>query len=404
MLKKMLVMSMACAISCNISFSKPTRALDLAEIVLSETEKSGIRHVCHGNDREANCHIRDIVNSYLQIKNIYMDIALTDFTLKQKFSADIEMNLGKYADYNIFIPKNIVCEAESHLKDLENLNTGSCTLKSDVATLEIDMQDVMQSKKFRYKTMFNAVRHFMETITYFSNKFEKIQSLYAKDSQTLREQRDNDLRRLYAEENTKQNSYEIHMVREAYEINSDALTKRYVADTQKNMDNFISWLKQYNIDIKEIKIYLKTKKLAESLFAIYAKDFLNFNENTPLSNEEKKQREEEKKRITAEYYAGLELIRAAAITFVSQSPYLNEHLKKNLTKVVSEHAKLFDPNSHKRSLKILVQHLSDKPINLGEQVEKLKNADDRDTKLQILFEIINQYDIKVVRYWPNFNL
>ena len=43
MLKKMLVMSMACAISCNISFSKPTRALDLAEIVLSETEKSGIR-------------------------------------------------------------------------------------------------------------------------------------------------------------------------------------------------------------------------------------------------------------------------------------------------------------------------------------------------------------------------
>ena len=72
----------------------------------------------------------------------------------------------------------------------------------------------------------------------------------------MREQRDNDLRRLYAEENTKQNSYEIHMVREAYEINSDALTKRYVADTQKNMDNFISWLKQYNIDIKEIKIYL----------------------------------------------------------------------------------------------------------------------------------------------------
>ena len=51
-----------------------------------------------------------------------------------------------------------------------------------------------------------------------------------------------------------------------------------------------------------------------------------------------------------------------------------------------------------------MQHLSDKPINLGEQVEKLKNADDRDTKLQILFEIINQYDIKVVRYWPNFNL
>ena len=91
------------------------------------------------------------------------------------------------------------------------------------------------------------------------------------------------------------------------------------------------------------------------------------------------------------------------MTFVEQSPYLEKHLKDSLKKVIVEYAKLLDPNSHRVRVKVVVSPRYDFTINLGDEAKKIIFAYNKGTThslIKEIFDIINRYDIKYVRVWP----
>ncbi|RDU65890.1 hypothetical protein CQA53_05435 [Helicobacter didelphidarum] len=455
MLKKMLMFGVICAISSGVSFGK-TRALDIAESSLKSMQDLGIEYRCFGDDTQAKCQFRDIVLPFVHatIKNAQFELEVSDFKYTQKISANVQTDFKRQVQYAEFIPKNITCQNDSDLINREIVTNEKCFVASDVATLEFDSDTLLQSRNFRYKTMFSILQELLAKAYHYNEKINNMDSVYRVKLQQLRDKRDNEMKELYTEhenlENdlqhiTQTNKYsdtrhscgcdnhkicndsrgitqdktslhnslmknraEMKKVREFYEKDYDELREEYQEATQGVVDEFIVWLKNYNIDLREARLYLRTKKLAESTFGLYAHDFLDFNENIPLSKKERKAREEEKKEITAGYYSSIEASRAASITFINQSPYLNDNLKKNFVKIVNEYAKLFDPNSHKRSVKITAQKINGEPINLGDEVERMVKYSKNEVRgydliQQHFFDIVNQYDIRAVRYWPNQN-
>lgn len=210
---------------------------------------------------------------------------------------------------------------------------------------------------------------------------------------------------LYLENELNKNNLDISQTRTKYDTQYRELldeTKEEVDSVKKDM---IKWLKNYNFDIKEVRLELKASDMANYTFALYAQDFLNFNENAKLSKKEKQARINEKKRIMAGYYSSIEAMRAASITYVQESPYLNAENKKGIVKIIDKHAKLFEPHTGVKRVKILATHNIESSFNAGNAAESLISFIDNDTSLDVflhtLFDNVNEYSIKSVRYFPN---
>ncbi len=435
MLKKVFAVSAICAMFCGISFGK-TNALDLVEYELS-IDGNGLEHSCSGNENYAKCRFKDIDMAFMSIKNTNLEIQLTDYQYKENISGEIVSGLGQ--DLNKFIPNKFECSLNSKLNvdDLDNYGVLECKLYSDVAMLKFYIDSKTHSKAYRYKTMptimtnniammEKIIKSFKDRETKYYEKLEKLRSDRNTKIDDIQDEIDFIRMSLRTKENNSKcgcgacnrhkkeleksysrKSYEMSQIRTEYGNAYDAIQREYEEGVQEDIDSLVAFLKQYDHEIKEIKIHVKANSLADTLLNLSAKRFFSFNENIPLNKEQKLEREEEKKRIMAKYYSQLESSRAAAITLVKESPYLSNQLKKTLSEVVKQQAKLFDPNSNTRNMKILITSINNKPINLGDELNKLRVAylndyanDDENNMFKALFDIINQYDIRLVREWP----
>lgn len=434
MLKKIMAASAICAIACGISYGK-TGALDIMELSLKDLGKQGVEYYCVGNETHATCFFKDTDTALFQLNNMRADMWLTDNQVKQEISGNVNTRFFEN-DYSKFIPKSFKCESTSTLQDLQTAGIGNCVIKSDVATLSLDSKALTESKSFRYKTMPSIIMQYITQAEQLGKEYDRIQTKYNNEVAALRNQTIEDKeniqsqidmlatsrKKLYKSEqgcgcntcatlgkeeaiNTmlRIKNAEKEQIIKNYDASYDEIQKRYEEDMQAFTQSVVSWLKQYNFTLQEARIYLRTNKLGDEVFAAFAKDYLSFNENIPLTKEQKQERSEYKKKITAKYYSGLEAMRAASMTFIERSPYLSEHLRKNLQKIVAEHAKLFDSHSHKSSLKVLITPLKQDAMNLGDEAQKLINAynqseiENSDGLLRAVFDIINQYDVKAVK-------
>ncbi len=425
MLKKIIAASAMCAFSCGISFGK-IGALDIMEFGAEGIAKSGITYRCVGDNSHATCYFKDIDTLLFQVKNMRTEAWLTDNQWKSEISGDIVVNLNN--DSAVFMPKSFRCENTEDLKDLQNLNNGRCVITSDVATLSIDSKALSESKTYRYKTMPTIFLQYITKIERLSKEYDRIQTQYHNKVAALQQKVHEDLDDIQTEidmlatAEMQNNGYrhscghkstspqenlmrQKQAIKKNYNIAYDEIVQQYEDDMAEWQQSVVTWLNQYNFAINEVRVYTHTNKLAETAFGVFAKEYFMFNENIPLTKQEQKERDEQKKQLTAQYYAGLEAMRAASITFIEQSPYLEEHLKESLQKIVAEYAKLFDPNAHKRSVKILITPKNNNLVKLGDEAQKLIAAyntkGNKETEMfQALFDIINRYDIKAVKLWP----
>lgn len=428
MLKKIVTAGAIYALACGVSFGK-TGALEFVEQTLQGIEKSGIDYYCSGDKEYAACRFKSIDTFLFNIENMRAEVWLTDTEYKQKSSGNIV--IAGSEDDKPFLPHSFECESSAKLQGLQNLGASVCILKSDVATFSIDGTNIVESKSFRYKSMPTLVTQYIATVQYFSNEYDRIQNHYKDERRKISEQKwreiddlDTEIEQLeiqnqkahtsdcncgcntcgYAkyrqfDDKVQEREKERKAVYKKYADIYAELEEQYNEDIENLTNEAIAWLQKYNITIQDIRVSIKTNKLAETLFATYAKDFLAFNEDIPLSKKEKLARAEEKKQLTGKYYAALESIRAAGITYIEQSPYLKPELKTSLRKVVVEYAKLFDPNSHKRSVNFIIKPQDGTPINLGDELSILfANKKARSSvAIHRFFENANRYDIKVVR-------
>lgn len=435
MLRKILAAGAICAVTSGVSFGK-TGALDILEKSFQEVGKSGLEYYCAGNDVEATCKFKDIDTLLFKVKDLKVSVTLTDNQWKQAASGNIITYAG--SDMAQFMPKSFHCESSAELKDLQNFGDGQCVIKSDVATITMDSKTLVESKSYRYKSMPTLVVRYIAQVEQFSKEYDRIQQKYRDDMEQLQKQFYTDLDDVRTEmdmiRNTRyaskpsgcgsshlscgcasddndvmisnaitQKKSQEEQLRKNYDKAYNEIMAQYDEDTAALTQDIVAWLKQYDVTLQEMRVYVRTNKLAESAFGVFAKEYLAFNENIPLSKKEKQARAETKKQLTAQYYAGLESMRAASLTFVGQSPYLADHLKVSLQKVVSDSAKLFDPNAHKRSLKILITPRESGSLNAGVEAQKLVDAyrlGKERVMLQALFDIVNQYNIQSVRVWP----
>lgn len=445
MLKKVFVLGVVCALSLAYAKDK-SRALDYAQKSMKDFG-SDVHYTCYGNDTEARCSARNITDFPFSINNFVLDVNLSDYEYKRKVSFDLETSY--FREYEKFVPNNLTCEGVYNLKDLDVSGSEHCVLSADVATMEFDIDSSITSKNFNYKDMFKVVqdsfdkpRDLLDRLSnvtqqnsqaalddYFKGE-DELDNLYAERESLIESHKHsvtnnkksscgcghhkgdskpagikdllND--RKYIEDKLAQNSSEIAKVTQENKQKKDEREAEYQEEKRDIEKSIVKYLSNYNLKIKEIRIYIKGNKLADTTFATYAQDFFNFNENTKLNKKEKKAREEEKKRVTAGYYSSIEAMRAASITFISQSQYLNDNHKKNFIKILDLHAKLFEPHAHKNSIRILITPLSDKSINLGKEAKKIiKFANDEISSeefVKTLFDTINQYDIRAVRFFP----
>ncbi len=73
---------------------------------------------------------------------------------------------------------------------------------------------------------------------------------------------------------------------------------------------------------------------------------------------------------------------------------------------MSDHAQLLDPNAKKRSVKILITPIDSTAMNLGDEAQKMINAYNKSRGhglMKTFFDIVNKYEIKSVRVWPENN-
>ena len=431
MLKKLITASIVGMAVCGVSFGK-TGALDIVETALKDVEKQGVSYYCAGDDSHATCYFKDLDNFLFRMKNLHADIWIKDDEVRREISGDIVPIFD--GDINKFIPKNFTCEDKSVIKDLQYISNGKCIIESDVATLSIDSNALLESRLFRYKTVPTLLLQYIAKVEHFNNEYNLIQTKYQNDLKILQDEFNmalddiesniellestqkiaNHTSKCDCNSCTSSRYYAIHdeisqkrndkeQLRKSYEYKYDEIQKQYDEDMQQFTDSVIEWLKQYNLTIKEVRINIKTNNLARSAFETFAKEYLDFNENIPLSKQQQMERNEQKKRITAKYYSSLEASRAAGVTFVEQSPYLEKHLKDSLKKVIVEYAKLLDPNAHRVRVKVVVSPRYDFTINLGDEAKKIIFAYNKGTThslIKEIFDIINRYDIKYVRVWP----
>lgn len=210
--------------------------------------------------------------------------------------------------------------------------------------------------------------------------------------------------RKHIEKELAKNERELKELRNARDDKLIEINEEYADSMQESIEDTIKKLKKYDFDIQEVRLELKTNYIAKNTFKLFAKDFFAFNENTKLSKKEARKRAEEKKRITAEYYASIEAMRAASITYINYNPHLSDNTKKNFVKIIDEHAKLFEPHTGKNRIKIIARHLDSKPYNAGEFAKVLWDYyNDNITQKEFIdkfFNVVNSYDIRAVRYFP----
>lgn len=435
MLKKLITAGALSMAVCGVSFAK-NGALDIMEWALQDAAKAGVAYHCAGDSVHATCYFKNVDGFLFQLKDMRADIWLSDNEVKQEVSGNIAANFGE--DLNQFIPKSFTCNSVSTLKDLQSNANGTCVIKADVATLHLESNTLVESKSFRYKTMPTLLVQYIAKVDEFSKEYDRIQTKYENDLEALQQEAadtlddiDADIDMLRVSQRNTQHEYgcgcnscrsqsqtyaiekeidrkqEIkEQIRKSYEDKYDKIQKQYEEEMQNFSDSVVAWLSQYNYTMQEARVYVRANKLAKSAFETFAKEYLAFNENIPLSKDERIERANEKKRITAQYYSSLEASRAGGMTFVEQSPYLAPHLKKSLQKIVSDHAQLLDPNAKKRSVKILITPLDSTAMNLGDEAQKMINAYNKSRGhglMKTFFDIVNKYEIKSVRVWPENN-
>lgn len=426
--------SAICAIACGIAYGK-AGALDIMELSLKDVGKQqNVGYYCVGNDAHATCYFKDIDSVLFGVRNLRADMWLTDNQVKQEISGDIDTGLF-VGDYEKFAPKSFKCESKQTLQDTQSTDIGNCIVKSDVATLSLDSKALMESKSFRYKTMPSIVLQYIAQVEQFSKEYERIQTEHNNEIDSLLKQTKDEKENIQYQINALKiaikrmdrccdcnvtvgqfeeinseiasKNGEMDRIVKKFDTSYDEIQKRYEEGMQDFTQSIVSWLKQYNYTLQEARIYLNGNKLGEEAFTTFARDYFDFNENVPLTRQQKQERSEYKKRITAQYYSGLEAIRAAGMTFIEQSPYLDKHLRDSLQNVVAENAKLFDSHSNKKSLRILITPIRQDAINLGDEAQKLITAYNKDKSgngdemLHAIFNIINKYDIRAVKWWPN---
>lgn len=424
MLKKIMATGAICAIACGISYGK-TGALDIMESSLKGVSNQGVEYYCSGNDAHATCYFKNTDTTLFGVSNMRADMWLTDSQIKQEISGNIDVSFfgGDYDD--LLSPKSFKCESTSTLQDLQDFGSGSCTIKSDVATLSLNTKTLIESKSFRYKTMPSLVVSYIAQAERFSKDYDAIQTKYEDKLTALRKQTAKDKEEVqdqidmlesaskkrggcnYSKAQTisneiKQKKTEKENIMKLYNDSYDAIQKQYEDEMQTFTQSVVSWLKQYNYTMQEARFDLHTNQLGEIAFSFFARHYLGFDNSAPLTMAEKQEFEKRKKEVSAQYYSRLGATRAAGMTFVGQSAYLDDHLRKSLKKVIEESAKLFDSNSHKSSLKILITPLSQDSVNLGDEAQRLISAYNKDGSemLHVVFNIINRYDIRAVQWWP----
>lgn len=432
MLKKLITAGALSIAACGVSFAK-NGALDIMEWALQDAEKAGVAYHCAGDSTHATCYFKNVDGFLFQLKDMRADIWLSDNEVKQEVSGSIAANFGE--DLNKFIPKSFTCNSISTLKDLQSNANGTCVIKADVATLSLESKTLVESRAFRYKTMPTLLVQYIAKVDEFSKEYDRIQTKYENDLESLQQEAANalddidaDIDMLSVSQRNTQHEYacgcnscnlrvqtyaiekEIEQkqenkeqIRKSYEDKYDKIQKQYEEEMQNFSDSVVAWLSQYNYTMQEARVYVRANKLAKSAFETFAKEYLAFNENIPLSKDERIERANDKKRITAQYYSSIEASRAASMTFVDQSPYLETHLKKSLKKIVADHAQLLDPNAHKGSVKILITPLDSTAMNLGDEARKMITAYNKGGGhglMKSFFDIVNKYEIKSVRVWP----
>lgn len=430
MLKKLITAGAISMAVCGVSFGK-TGALDIVESILKDVDKQGNTYQCVGDDSHATCHLNDVNGLLFQIKNLRADLWVNDDEVKQEISGNIELDIDD--DVNKFVPKSFTCNSKSVLKDLQYISDAKCIIKADAETLIIDSKSLLESRTFRYKTVPTILIYYIENIKRLDKEYRDIRAKYQDKFNALEDKFDIALDDIETNiellKNTKKitnhnsncgcnscylkNNHKIDeqiekkrgeekQIRQSYLIEYNEIKKQYDEDMQRFTDSIVAWLKQYNYTMKEARIHIKTNEFANSAFETFAKTYLMFNEYDLSLKQQQKQINEEKKRITAKYYSDIESFRAGGITFIEQSPYLKQHLKDSLKKVIAENVKLLDPHSHKISIKILIKPREYVTMNVGDEVEKMisiYNEGTTNSFLKAMFDIVNKYDIKSVRVW-----
>lgn len=426
MLKKIIAASAISMVACGVSFAK-TGALDIMEWVLQDAEKAGITYNCVGDNSHATCHFKNIDGFLFQLKDVRTDMWLNDNEVRQEISGSIVANLEE--DLNKFVPKSFTCNSTSTLEDLQNSGNGTCVIKSDVATLSLDSKTLLESRSFRYKTMPTLLVQYITKINQFSKEYDHIQTKYQNDLEALRKESasalddiNTEIEMLESSQNQQQygcgcmgnptneaiaqNKETKERITESYTKKYDEIQKRYEEEMQNFNSSIVAWLSQYNYTIQEVRIHVRSDGLAESVTNL-AKKYLTLNSGISFLKNKQTKNADIEKRITAQYYSALEASRAAGMTFVGYSPYLAPHLRTSLQKIISDQAKLLDPNANKNSIKILITPLKNNAtMNLGNEAQKFINAYSKGRNhalIQSFFDIINQYDIKSVRMWPENN-
>ncbi|STQ85908.1 hypothetical protein LS73_007265 [Helicobacter muridarum] len=138
------------------------------------------------------------------------------------------------------------------------------------------------------------------------------------------------------------------------------------------------WLNYYNLGIKEIKINIHAPNLSNYFL------------------DENIKRYDNKTQAYQAYYSNLEFLLASYKYSVNNNKKLNSISRKNLDNILSDFAKLLDPNSHKRSIKILVRGSENETINLG---QFLIMSFYGNNFMDNFYSMLNKYDIRSVTHW-----
>ncbi|MWV61362.1 hypothetical protein DCO58_10005 [Helicobacter saguini] len=449
MFKKFLLVSAALSLGFMQaqSYNGQKRALDFAENVLSDLKDAGVEYNCHGDDSDAACRIRDIAFPLFSttISNGRFEVSFKDNQYKQRIYAEIDINSKHALDYESYVPKSIECKTTYNLNRVDIIGVENCVIQSGLVTLDFDLAESIHSNEFTDKSMFSIMKKSLLKVRDYDKKLTLLSTSFEERSNKLNEEKYNTIDKLYDDRDSLQelhkqsaennspcgcghhnhksvstvellkdrrylesslakNEKEIKKARENFNEEYEELQEEYDRHLRAYKQHIVKWLSNYDIDVKEARLYIKAPALSKHTFNLYADDLRTFNSDYKLTKKQKKAKAEEKKRITAGYYSSVEAMRAASITFVKESPYLSDNLKKSFSKIIDQHAKLFEPHTGKKSIKILATRLDNTPFNLGKEAQKVVDYTNGDISteefLTKVFDVINNYDIRAVRSFP----
>ncbi|RDU73668.1 hypothetical protein CQA66_00285 [Helicobacter aurati] len=355
---KIVLMGIFYVVSSAVALTK-SNALNFMERSLKQTfgKYKYMNYHCQGDSVVAACMFQPIGNEELQINNLVLETTfLGEDKALQKISGTFQSSWISRTNLFQILPgtSSFACEMSRSLHN-ESLDfIDHCTIKTARATIIVQAKYFITSPAYRYGGVDVAMSH------------------YEKDF-------DNVLNRLEILNNTSE-----------YEEKIDEYS--LVNDLQKQQKVFND-LRQYNFGIKEIRIDIRTSKLAESVFDVFSRGYydphsFNFDDsahkNTGLSQL---------------YYAQLESLIAAIIRDIAENPSLSNELKKNLYKIVTDTGKMFDIYSHKRSIKLLIRPINSRPINIGEKFFMFRDLLEDNYRDKYLYNFINEYDIRLVPTW-----